>query len=283
MSVYLQDEHLGSTDKYAAEKLLTDTGNDHSDSIWALPTECEGSFVLDLTEESAVSRIDIKNSGNNEFSFERGVCGYKIELSLDCEVWVEVVRSKLPSARGLTPLERQRLTEGAASIPWQIVRIQPTVARYMQFTVLSHYGRGAALNAIRMFTAESVRKLQKLPPALQKTVIAAPVVDLSGIKIGSINELNRIEKFFSEYSSAIDTQADSQPNVYYIEAIKTFHRSLVSCYHILTAGSDVHSSFAKNGEEFLSTFKMMLSDHLSSSGTVSYYLLSGFKQQSHFE
>eukprot|EP00042_Codosiga_hollandica_P058989 m.898157 g.898157 ORF g.898157 m.898157 type:complete len:1720 (+) comp60023_c0_seq1:2500-7659(+) len=271
ISIHSQDKYLGATNKYRAEALLQDSRNDYSDSIWALPSGIvEQGFVLDLGRTTKVSRIDIKNSGNNEFGFERGVKGFAIALSTDGELWTVVCKSRLPSERGADANDRLQLTRGFKQIPWHTEHIPATEAHYLRLTVESYYGKGAALNAIRVFDAEAAAELKSFqqphraqePAGASRDLLAH---DLRELVVDSLDKINQIERFFSEYAIALRTTATLQERVY-AGAVKQFHRTLVGVYHLLMTGTAASASFAKRGDQLLASFLAILAVELNKEG-----------------
>jgi hypothetical protein len=176
--VVWEDAHLGMGAKYGASSVLQDTGRDLSSDMWAAPSGLEKqSFIIDFGMDVRVGRIHIRNSGNNEFGFERGTRDFAIDFSLDGRTWYMLVKGTLPSARGKTASERSDLVSGTAKIPWHSEKFKTTVMRYLRFTATNFYGHGAALNT-----------LLTLPP------VGDRVTRPSHVMIDSLQELNRLEQ-----------------------------------------------------------------------------------------
>jgi hypothetical protein len=137
------------------------------------------------------------------------------------------------------------------------------LACFLKFQVHSFHGKGAAMNGIRVFDAGAVQRLQLLSAAQQAEVISAEPSDLNSIVIDSIEELNRVETFFAEYVAALALGVDEAfESRVFLQAVRAFHRYLVSCYHLMVAGSSASSSFAKTALDFQLVFKTQLLDQL---------------------
>lgn len=73
-----------------------------------------------------------------EFCFKgnfRATKGYKVESSMDAKSWTELASGELEDARKME----------CRDIPFHEIAIEPTLAKYVRFTMKSYYGYGGGL------------------------------------------------------------------------------------------------------------------------------------------
>lgn len=260
-TIYSQARHLGTSSKYSAGHILMGMEDDLSDHLWALPSGVlDEGFVLDLGGSYPVSCIELRNSGNNEFSVERGVQKFTLHLSSDGESWHPVVDATLASVRGQSFEEQKALANGTKTIAWQPFHIHPTMACFLKLVVKAFYGHGAALSGIRVFASRA----SVSPISMASSPRREYNLDVSIAVVDTINELNRIELYFCEYAESLFQPSMSLENRLYQQAIDAFHKYLVKCYHTLSAGSTQKLSSTRSGQDLLTAFHLLFLEQLKS-------------------
>ena len=248
--VVSEDDHLGNDAvKYSAINLVEASGNDFSSSCWALPNGVSGQgFVIAVEENVAISRIDLRNTGNNEFGFERGTRAFMLEYSSDQQNWAMLCKAQLPSARGAEPWTRVELARGRQQIPWHSIYLRPgTTARFLRFTALSFYGKGAGLNSIRIVGDQAGSPLKYLRLATSGNIV-------------------RLVFFLREVVGQMQARVLSRENALYFRALSAFHTLMADYYYMIMSGTALPTTFAMTAFDLLETFKHLLRQQFAQDG-----------------
>ena len=183
--------------------------------------------------------------GNNEFGFERGTKEYRIETSVDLDSWQQGAYGTLPSARGSTPLERFEFTVGKRQAEWVEVGLSVRPARYVRFTVLTYYGKGAGLNAMAIYARKRERASRP-----------------SHVVLDTVDEIDRFESKLSETIVSLTQKPLSIDCALFAQALRAIHSHITQSLHLLISCGVTQATKAKGGRDLMDLFKRYLTKSL---------------------